>query len=234
MRRANRRARPGMTLMELVIGLAITGMMAAAGAGAFASIIDHKRVIHEANATTERASALRETIRSWALSGTVRIMIGGGPRGLTSGAGRSTGARSSDLGALQLSNVTPATALGDELTIGGVTAMNPAFQSGVTIRLYIDGDNNTPEHGLSMEYRPNNNQGLVRKMIDSTIDSLRVEFLEGRTGRWIASSQAATIGDMRAVRVTLVPNPKIPYSPILLVPMIFVNGLESANTNQGR
>jgi len=34
------RARRGMTLMELVIGLAITGMMAAAGAGAFASIID--------------------------------------------------------------------------------------------------------------------------------------------------------------------------------------------------
>src|SRR5678815_1909130 len=39
------RARAGMTLMELVIGLAITGLMAAAGAGAFASIIDHKRVI---------------------------------------------------------------------------------------------------------------------------------------------------------------------------------------------
>ena len=221
-----------MTLMELVIGLAITGMMAAAGAGAFASIIDHKRVIREANATTERASALRETIRSWALSGTVRIMIGGGPRGLTSGAGRSAGPRSSDLGALQLSNVTPAQAIGDEFTIGSVTAMNPAFQSGVTIRLYIDGDNNTPEHGLSMEYRPTNNQGLVRKMIDSTIDSLRVEILDGRTGRWIASSQAATIGNMRAVRVTLVPNPKIPYSPILLEPMIFTNGLESANTNQ--
>jgi len=29
-------ARRGMTLMELVIGLAITGMMAVAGAGAFA------------------------------------------------------------------------------------------------------------------------------------------------------------------------------------------------------
>ena len=37
------RARRGMTLMELVIGLAITGMMAAAGAGAFESIIDHRQ-----------------------------------------------------------------------------------------------------------------------------------------------------------------------------------------------
>ena len=34
------RARRGMTLMELVIGLAITSMMAAAGAGAFESIIE--------------------------------------------------------------------------------------------------------------------------------------------------------------------------------------------------
>ena len=33
------RARRGMTLMELVIGLAITGMMAAAGAAAFTSIV---------------------------------------------------------------------------------------------------------------------------------------------------------------------------------------------------
>lgn len=48
----NARARRGMTLMELVIGLAITGIMAAAGVAAFGSIIDHRRVIHDASATT--------------------------------------------------------------------------------------------------------------------------------------------------------------------------------------
>jgi len=42
------RARRGMTLMELVIGLAITGMMASAGAVAFGAIIDHRRVIQRA------------------------------------------------------------------------------------------------------------------------------------------------------------------------------------------
>ncbi|HMA25683.1 MAG TPA: prepilin-type N-terminal cleavage/methylation domain-containing protein, partial [Gemmatimonadaceae bacterium] len=79
------RPRAGMTLMELVIGLAITGMMAAAGAGAFASIIDHRRGIREASVSTERAAALREMIHSWLVAGTVQIQQGGGPRGLTRG-----------------------------------------------------------------------------------------------------------------------------------------------------
>src|SRR5262245_49219277 len=86
------RARGGMTLMELVIGLAITGIMAAAGVAAFGSIIDHRRIIREASSATERAAALRETIRSWTLGGTVRMQIGGGPRGLTRGAARAGGA----------------------------------------------------------------------------------------------------------------------------------------------
>ena len=59
------RARRGMTLMELVIGLAITGMMATAGAVAFGSIIDHRRVVRTASVTTERAAALRDMLRGW-------------------------------------------------------------------------------------------------------------------------------------------------------------------------
>ena len=51
------RARRGMTLMELVVGIAITGMMAAMGAAAFASIIDHRRVILTSTGSMERASA---------------------------------------------------------------------------------------------------------------------------------------------------------------------------------
>jgi len=57
------RARRGMTLMELVIGLAITGMMATAGAVAFGSIIDHRQVIRTATVETERAAALQTVLR---------------------------------------------------------------------------------------------------------------------------------------------------------------------------
>jgi len=225
------RARSGMTLMELVIGLAITGMMALVGGSAFSSIIDHKKTIREASVTTERAATLRETIRSWGLSGNVRLLIGGGPRGLTRGIGATTpntgrGATNNFQASAQ------AKAIGDEITFGGVTAINPAMQPGVTIRLYIDGDENTVEHGLTMEYQPNGNQPLQRRMLDTTIDSLHVDYLDGSTGRWIGASQAATIGQLRAIRLSFVPNPRIPFSPILLEPLIFTNGLESQNLNR--
>jgi prepilin-type N-terminal cleavage/methylation domain-containing protein len=226
------RARSGMTLMELVIGLAITGMMALVGGSAFASIIDHKQTIREASVTTERAATLRETIRSWGLSGNVRILIGGGPRGLTRGVGATPNAGRGGTNSFQAS--AQAKAIGDEITFGAVTAVNPSMQSGVTIRLYIDGDENTLEHGLTMEYQPNGNQPLQRRMLDTTIDTLHVDYLDGRTGRWIGASQAATIGELRAIRVAFVPNPSIPYSPILLEPLIFTNTtrFETANLNR--
>ena len=83
-----------------------------------------------------------------------------------------------------------------------------------------------------MEYQPNGNQPLQRRMLDTTIDSLHVDYLDGSTGRWIGASQAATIGQLRAIRLSFVPNPKIPFSPILLEPLIFTNGLESQNLNR--
>jgi len=229
------RARAGMTLMELVIGLAITGLMAAAGAGAFASIIDHKRVIRTASASTERAASIRETIRSWALSGNVRIQIGGVPRGLASGVARTAGrgaAGGATGGAMNVANVTPAKAAGDELTISGVTAVNPSMQPNVTIRLYIDADENTPEKGLTMEYQPQVQLPMVRKMLDSTIDVFTVEYLDVRTKRWIASSQAATLSGGSAVRVTLGSSSKTAASSILGVPMVFTSNLQTANTNR--
>jgi prepilin-type N-terminal cleavage/methylation domain-containing protein len=225
------RARRGMTLMELVIGLAITGMMALAGAGAFSSIIDHKKTIREASVVTERAATLRETVWSWAHASNVRILIGGGPRGLTRGVGGT--APNTGRGANNFQASAQAKAIGDEITFSNVQTMNPSLQTGINLRLYVDGDENTAEHGLSIEYQPNGNQPLQRRMLDSTIDTLHVDFLEGRTGRWIASTQAATIGEIKAVRVGFVPNPKIPFSPILLEPLIFTGGFEVQNLNRG-
>ena len=223
-----RRARRGMTLMELVIGLAITGLMAAAGAGAFASIIDHRKTIRESSAATERGSALRETIRSWIIAGQIQIQIGGGPRGLTRGVGSAAPSR----GASSTATVSAAQAIGDEITFT-TQAMNPSMLANVRIRLYIDGDANTPEHGLCIEYQPNTTQPIVRKMLDSTIDSLHVEYLDGITHRWFAASQAATLSSILAVRLWMVPDTVAHASPVLGVPMIFTSGLPNANI-QGR
>jgi len=220
------RRRRGMTLMELVIGLAITGMMAAAGAGAFSSIIAHRRIIRDASVDIERAAAFREMLETWINAGTVQIQRGGGPRGLTRGVGAAlpTGVRGGITS--NTAAVSAATAIGDEITFT-TTALNPAFTANARIRLYIDGDDNTPERGLTMEYQPNLQQPLVRRMLDSTIDTLKVEYLDSRTDKWIRASEAATIATQTAVRVTLLPGEKHAIPAILQVPMIFMIGQQN-------
>jgi type II secretory pathway pseudopilin PulG len=215
-----------MTLMELVIGLAITGMMAAAGAGAFSSIIAHRRIIRDASVDTERAAAFREMLETWINAGTVQIQRGGGPRGLTRGVGAAlpTGGRGGITS--NTAAVSAATAIGDEITFT-TTALNPAFTANARIRLYIDGDDNTPERGLTMEYQPNLQQPLVRRMLDSTIDTLKVEYLDPRTDKWVRASEAATIATQTAVRVTLLPGEKHTIPAILQVPMIFMIGTQN-------
>jgi prepilin-type N-terminal cleavage/methylation domain-containing protein len=209
------RARRGMTLMELVIGLAITSMMTAAGAGAFESLISHRKVIRDAAVSTERAVALREMIRAWLSTGQVQIQQGGGPRGLSRGAATTAAPGMSN----STSSVSAAQAAGDEISFT-TSAANPALLSIVRIRMFIDADNNTPEKGLTIEYQPNAQQPIVRKMLDSTIDTLNVEFLDDRTHRWYHSSEAATISPT-VVRITMLPGEHHTAPPILSVPMIY-------------
>jgi prepilin-type N-terminal cleavage/methylation domain-containing protein len=218
------RVRSGLTLMELVIALAITGMMAAAGASTFSSVIDHRRVLREASVATERAAALRETIESWIDAGTVQIQQGGGPRGLTrGGATRGGGAGASGSNPMNAAAVSAAQASGDEVSFT-TTALNPSLLPNVRIRLYVDADNNTAEKGLTIEYQPNAQMPLVRRMLDSTIDTLTVEFLDTRTNRWFDAQQAATISP-RAVRLTL-RSSDTTSAPILGLPMIFPIGTQ--------
>jgi prepilin-type N-terminal cleavage/methylation domain-containing protein len=222
-------ARQGVTLMELVISLAITGMMAAAGAGAFGSIIDHRRVVRDASTSTERAGALREMITSWVTAGNIRIKVGG----LPSTGGRSAAATNAptSAGGTSIASVTAAQGSADELNFT-TQALNPSFTGNVLIRLYVDGDANTPEKGLSIEYQPDLNKPLVRKMLDSTIDSLRVEYLDQTTNRWIASSQAATITP-KAARVTFISSR--PNQPRLLsLPLLFTSNFQITVGNTGR
>ena len=221
------RARGGMTLMELVIGITITGLMALAGAGAFASIIDHRKVIRESTIATERAAALRDMLRTWISSGQIQIQQGGGPRGLTrTTIGMSTGQMTAQtIASRNPVAVAGAQAAGDELVFT-TNALNPSMLPNVRIRLYIDADANTPETGLTMEYQPNTQMPIVRRAIDASIGTLVVEFLDRRTGRWFKATEAATI-QSRAVRVTLLPAEGDTLPALLQLPMIFPIGQAS-------
>lgn len=219
-----KRRRSGMTLMELVIGLAITGMMAAVGAGAFSSIVDHRKSIAEASVTTERAGALREMIKSWVYAGTIQLQRGGGPRGLTRAGGGLAAANAGSGRMNSIASVSAAQAAGDEL-IFQTNALNPSLLGNVRIRMYVDADMNTPESGLTIEYQPNAQLPLVRRMLDSTIDSLKVEYLDNRTNRWYPATETAAI-QPKAARVSFHSTDSL-ASPLVQVPMLFVIG----NTN---
>jgi prepilin-type N-terminal cleavage/methylation domain-containing protein len=208
--------RRGMTLMELVVAIALTGMMAAAGAATFASIIDHRRVIRESTVETERAAALREMIRTWVVSSSIQIQQGGGPRGLTSTA------RIGSNPNRMTSGVTAAAQTGDELTFT-TSAMTPTPSSNTRVRLFVDGDPNTPEKGLSIEYQGANAAPLQRMQLDSAIGTLTVEYLDNRTGRWYAAAQVATIQPI-AMRFALAAAEGDSIPRLLQLPFIFRMG----------
>jgi prepilin-type N-terminal cleavage/methylation domain-containing protein len=204
--------RRGMTLMELLVGLALTGAMAAMGAAAFGSIIDHRRVIKESTVEMERATALRHQLHEWIGSGQVVTQLGGGPRLGGSSANAMSAGRT----------ISAAVASSDELTVV-TSAPNPAMTPTARMRFFIDGDDGTPEHGLTVEYQSSNQTPLQRLQLEPSIGVLRVEFLDQRTNRWRPASEAATIQPI-AVRVTLGPPEHGSLPAILQLPMIFRMG----------
>lgn len=217
------RSRAGMTLMELSVALVITAVMATIGATTFRTIIDHRADIMQATVTTERASALRETVRGWLASGNILVQSGGTPGG---GRGRSavTALRTVTPGSSTSSvqSVSAAAASGDELNFT-TTAPNPANSSEATMRLFIDGDASTAETGLTLEYKAGSQSPLLRRQLDASIGSMTVEYLDTRTKQWFAAAQASTITP-RAMRLTFGPADGYVLSPLVTMPLVITMG----------
>lgn len=228
------RTRPGMTLMELVIAIVVTGFMATIGVATFVSMINHRRVILDATTETERAAALRETLRTWIGSGTIAIQAGGAPVGRAGAA--------ATLSSMQQSTITAAVATGDEITFT-TNALTPAMTPNVRVRLFVDGDPNTLEVGLTMEYQNSTQSPLQRKQIDpmftdaygnpQAIQAITVEFLDQRTGLWYPYSEAITIQPI-AARVSFPPvDGTLPPPRLLQLPMVFVMTQQAATAGRG-
>jgi prepilin-type N-terminal cleavage/methylation domain-containing protein len=217
--------RRGMTLMELVVALVITGMMAVMGSATLASLVDHRRVILASTGELERASALRDQLRTWMLSGTVQIVTGGATRGMgRAGASAAAPPISTPTIASGVpgSAITAAVAAGDEITFV-TTAPNPADAPSVRMRLFIDGDASTPETGLTLEYQASTATPLQRIQLEGSIGMLKVEFLDQRTNQWLESTQAAAITPI-AVRLSMQPYEGGRLPGILELPLIFPMG----------
>ena len=215
--------------MELVIALVITGMMAVMGTATLAAIIDHRRVILSGTGELERASALRDQLRTWMLSGTVQIVTGGASAGL----GRRTASLAAPSiappptatampGTITNNGITAAVAGGDEITFV-TTADNPAHAPSARMRLFIDADASTAETGLTLEYQASTATPLERIQLEPSIGVLKVEFLDQRTNQWVESTQVAAITPI-AVRLTMQPYDGGRLPGILQLPLIFPMG----------
>ncbi len=226
--------RRGMTLMELTIALVITGMMAAAGAATFSTIIDHQRDIARATAAVERGAALRETIHSWLVSGDILITSGALPpmgtrnSGATAGRGGSSPLQTVTPGGSATSttpSITAAQAVGDELDFT-TTAPNPADAPQARMRLFVDGDASTAETGLTLEFQASTQAPLQRIELEPAIDSMVVEYLDTRTNLWYPAPEASTI-QPRAMRLTL-RSTTTALPGIVTLPMIVPMGQQPA------
>lgn len=204
--------RSGMTLLELMAALVLTGIMATVGTAAFSSIIDHRQVLQNATVEVERAAATREMLQSWVSAGTIQFQQGGGPNVRQ----RATSSRNATQ---PTGGVTAAVTDGDELTFT-TSAHTPAQTADTRVRLFIDTDESTPETGLTMEYQANTFSPLARLQLDSTITIMTVEILDSRTNRWVPSKEAATVRPL-AVRLTFVAEEGKYLSPLLQVPFVF-------------
>jgi prepilin-type N-terminal cleavage/methylation domain-containing protein len=196
------RARAGMTLMEVMVAITLTGMMSAAGYGAFTSLIDHRRALREATERLERAAALREMLDGWLANARIAQQVGGVPAGRAGSvqAGRAL------LAGRDGNTQSSATSAGPERELTFfTTSLTPSLAPNTRVRLYIDADESTPERGLAMEYQAGPlTAGIQRRGLDSTITRMLVEFLDNRTHRWVRGGETTTEGVQTiAVRVTL-------------------------------
>jgi hypothetical protein len=188
-----------MTLLELMVGLTITGFTMTAGYGAFASIVDHRaRAESQIDAVT-RAAAERRVLTEW-LGGARLTVDQDGPqfRGLD--------------GAYQ-------SRPDDELTFL-TTGSTPTGAAETMVRLYIDRDSRTPERGLTAQLSTRHGSMNECVEIEPRAASLDLRYSTRMLGRaeWLPSWISSTVLP-GGVELTLAPEAGDTLPPLLRLPI---------------
>jgi len=197
-------SRAGMTLLELVVALAITGAALAAGYGAFAGVVDRREALTAATDHVARADGVRRLLRDWLRS--ARVGLGSeGPdfRGLDGTAG----AAADDELTFTTDAVTP---------LGGVAAL---------VRVFVDRDPRTPERGLTATLAEWGGTAALRIELAPDVDGFDVRYASRVFGgiRWLPSwiSRSVLPG---AVEITLHPAASDTLPALLALPTIVLVG----------
>lgn len=165
----------GMTLLELVIGITVTGLALSAGFGAFAMLGDRRARLEAAMDEVAHAATVRSDITRW-LGGAHLLAEEGGPsfRGLD--------------------GVWEHRFPDDELTFL-TTAPTPLGTGEAVMRIYVDRDSETVERGLTAAFMTWRGATVTRLELDPHVSGLDARYLSGVMGRpaWLSSWISTTL-----------------------------------------
>jgi type II secretory pathway pseudopilin PulG len=195
-----------MTLLELIVGITVTGLALTAGFGALGMVGDRRARLEASMNAVAHAATLRADLAAWV--GDARLVADeGGPnfRGLDGVRGHIPD---------------------DDLTFL-TTAPTPLGTGETIVRLYIDRDSATAERGLTAVFAEWRGVSLTRVELDTSVVGLDIRYLSGVLGRrawlpsWISSTLLPAGVELRLIAAT--PDS---LAPLLQLPVLvpFRNG----------
>lgn len=164
--------RHGMTLLELLVALTITGTMVSAGYGAFALLADRRDVSTAATSAALREAGARAALGRWLASARLTIQEDDVVFRAVDGTARHSIDRADD----------------DALEFF-TTAVTPVSEHGTIVRLYVDRADSTRERGLVAELRDPASMRAERIEVVRNAVSLDTRFLSSIFGQrqWVES-----------------------------------------------
>ena len=164
--------RRGMTVLELLAALTVTGLTAGMGAATLALLTDRRAPLLATSDVTENAAAARRTIIGW-----------------IEGAHAAPSPFSGNAPAVfQLLDRTVQGRARDELLFT-TSASTPLGTGDALVHLYVDGDQRSAQRGLVAELSEYPGGPGMRMQLDSTVTELDVRCLTDLVGtrRWMPS-----------------------------------------------
>lgn len=192
--------RPGLTLIELLVALTITGLVMASGYSALSVMVDHRTRVMTATDAVASAAAKRRMLVGW-LRG-ARLTIEGD---------------ATFEGLHGVEEDRP-----DDALTFVTNAPTPIGSNETVVRLYVDRDEKTPERGLTVALTDRKGEVTRRIEIDHRATGLDIRYLSGLFGKraWLESWVSTTVLPS-AIRLTA--SSEQPDSlPSLLRPAIVV------------
>jgi prepilin-type N-terminal cleavage/methylation domain-containing protein len=192
--------RKGLTLIELLVALTITGLMMGSGYGALSVMVDHRARVMAATDAVASAAAKRRMLKGWLRGARLNIYGDATFEGLHG-----------------VDEDRP-----DDAVTFLTNAPTPLGTNETVVRIYIDRDDQTPERGVTVALTDRKGGATRRIEVDPRATGLDIRYLSGVFGKraWLESWVSTTVLPS-AVRLTV--SSEQPDSlPSLLRPPIVV------------